>query len=68
MRAELTRSVKFGAGLWLDRRLVARIVADVEDSRISEAEPEPRWLRDAMVFVDAVNRSAVLAETPGEPR
>jgi len=55
MRASLTRNGKFGAGLWLDGRLVARVVATVEDSRITPEESEPRWLRDAMVFVHAVN-------------
>jgi len=70
MRAFLTLNGKFGAGLWLDHRLVARIVATVEDSRVSEDEPEPRWLRDAMVFVDAVNAtpaaSPEAAVSPGD--
>ena len=54
-RASLTLSPKFGPGLWLDGRFVARVHGSVEDSRITPEEPEPRWYRDAMVFVDAVN-------------
>jgi hypothetical protein len=54
-RASLTRDGKWGPALWLGDRCVARIYATVEDSRITPEEPEPRWLRDAMVFVNAVN-------------
>lgn len=54
-RASLTLSPSFGPALWLDRRFVARLGASVEDSRITPEEPEPRWYRDALVFVDAVN-------------
>lgn len=56
IRAELTLSPKFGAGIWLDRRLVARVVATIEDSHVTEDEPVPRWERDARELVEAANR------------
>lgn len=57
-RAYLTLSPKFGAGLWLGDRLVARVMGSVEDSRVTPDEPDPLWRRDAMVFVDAVNHGS----------
>jgi len=57
-RASLTLNPTFGAALWLDGRLVARIVSDIANSRVSEDDPEPQWSRDAMVFVGAVNARA----------
>jgi hypothetical protein len=67
-RASLTRDGKWGPALWLGDRCVARIYATVEDSRITPEEPEPRWLRDAMVFVNAVNGRQIDVEAhPDEP-
>jgi hypothetical protein len=63
-RASMSWDVKRGPALWLDGRLVARVVsgetvAEVLDrSKVTPEDPIPQWQKDAMVFVDAVNRTA----------
>ena len=59
--ASLTLSPTFGAALWLDGRLVARIASDVQNSRVTPDDPVPQWRKDADVFVEAVNSR----RTPG---
>lgn len=63
--ATLTLSPKFGAALLLDNRIVARITASVEASRITPDAPTPQWKKDALVFVNAVNQGALSSEGEG---